>query len=176
MSWLIWLALHVSYSLYLHAEQLQQRREDAHVIEQKHIVSGPVEHVHLCVTLIKHSWEETCGQRQDILYISYYRWNVFAGGEALQPTHPVPGRGWPWPPSVSCPGRSPPGRPAAASHTPSAPPLSALSTSCLELRDTINTIWLKQFTVWLPPLFVSGVWHADREENVAGNQKIWDKL
>lgn len=77
----------MSYSLYLHAEQLQQRREDAHVIEQEDIVPGPVKHVHLCVTLIEHSWEETCGQRQDILYheravivltlyILYYRWNV----------------------------------------------------------------------------------------------------
>lgn len=46
----------VSYSLYLHAEQLQQRREDAHVVEQKDVVSWPVEHVHLCVTLIKNSW------------------------------------------------------------------------------------------------------------------------
>lgn len=44
------------YSLYLHAEQLQQRREDAHVVEQKDIVSRPVEHIHLCVTLIKNPW------------------------------------------------------------------------------------------------------------------------
>lgn len=50
------LYLAVSHSLYLHAEQLQQRREDAHVVEQKDVVSGPVEHVHLRVTLIKHSW------------------------------------------------------------------------------------------------------------------------
>lgn len=46
----------VSYSLYLHAEQLQQRREDAHVVQQKDVVSGPVEDIHLCVALIKHSW------------------------------------------------------------------------------------------------------------------------
>lgn len=46
------------YSLYLHAKQLQQRREDAHVVEQEDIVSGPVEHIHLRVTLIKHSWGE----------------------------------------------------------------------------------------------------------------------
>lgn len=45
-----------SYSLDLHAKQLQQCREDAHVVEQKDIVSGPVEHIHLCVTLVKHSW------------------------------------------------------------------------------------------------------------------------
>lgn len=83
----------------------------------------------------------------------------------------MPGRGWPWPPSVSCPGPSPPGRPAAASHTPSAPPLSTLSTSCLELGDTTNTIWLKRFT-WLPSLFVYDAWHVDREGSVAGNQKI----
>lgn len=50
----------VSYSLYLHAEQLQQRREDAHVVEQEDIVSGPVEHIHLCVTLVKHSWMRKC--------------------------------------------------------------------------------------------------------------------
>jgi len=44
-----------SYSLHLHAEQLQQGREDAHVVEQEDIVPGPVEHVHLCVTVVKHS-------------------------------------------------------------------------------------------------------------------------
>ena len=46
----------VSYSLYLHAKQLQQCCEDSHVVEQKNIVSGPVEHIHLGVALIKHSW------------------------------------------------------------------------------------------------------------------------
>lgn len=46
----------MSYSLDLHAKQLQQCREDSHVVEQEDIVSGPVEDVHLGVTLIKHSW------------------------------------------------------------------------------------------------------------------------
>lgn len=44
-----------SYSLDLHAEQLKQRGEDAHVVEQKDVVPGPVEYIHLGVTLIKHS-------------------------------------------------------------------------------------------------------------------------
>lgn len=54
------------------------------------------------------------------------------------PTHPVPGTGWPWPPSASCLYRSPPAHPAASSHTPSAPPPSARSTSCLELQEGHN--------------------------------------
>ena len=57
--------------LYFHAEQLQQCREDAHVIEQKDIVSGPVEHIHLSVTFIKHSWGERCEEKH--LYINFNR-------------------------------------------------------------------------------------------------------
>lgn len=46
----------MSYSLYLHAKQLQQCCEDAHVVQQENVVPGPVEDIHLCVTLIEHSW------------------------------------------------------------------------------------------------------------------------
>lgn len=55
------LVFSVSCLLYLHAEQLQQRCEDAHVVKQEDVVSGPVEHIHLCVTLIKHTWQKKWG-------------------------------------------------------------------------------------------------------------------
>lgn len=46
-----------SHSLNLHAEQLQQRREDAHVVKQEDVAAGPAEDVGLSVTLVKHPCE-----------------------------------------------------------------------------------------------------------------------
>lgn len=51
------------HSLYLHAEELQQSREDAHVVEEEDIVSRPVEDVCLGVTLVKHTFIHT--QKQE---------------------------------------------------------------------------------------------------------------
>lgn len=45
-----------SSSLDLHAEQLQQRGEDPHVVEQKDVVSGPAEDIRLAVALVKGPW------------------------------------------------------------------------------------------------------------------------
>lgn len=45
-----------SHSLDLHAEQLQQRREDAHVVQQEDVAAGPAEDVGLGVALVKHAW------------------------------------------------------------------------------------------------------------------------
>lgn len=47
-----------SHSLDLHAEQLQQRREDAHVVQQEDVAAGPAEDVGLRVALVKHPWGE----------------------------------------------------------------------------------------------------------------------
>lgn len=54
------------HSLYLHAEELQQSREDAHVVEEEDVVSGPVEDVSFCVTLIKHTWIHTRKKKEKI--------------------------------------------------------------------------------------------------------------
>ncbi len=49
------LSLPLHHLLDLHAEELQQSREDAHVIEEEDIVSGPVEDISFWVALIKHT-------------------------------------------------------------------------------------------------------------------------
>lgn len=50
-------------SLDLHAEQLQQRGEDPHLVEQEDVVSGPAEDVRLAVALVERPW---VGRRRDV--------------------------------------------------------------------------------------------------------------
>lgn len=46
------------HSLDLHAEELQESCEDAHLIKKENIVSRPVEDIRLCVTFIKDTFTQ----------------------------------------------------------------------------------------------------------------------